>query len=177
MRNRRRNQRGAAGVEAVIVLPVFVIVFASLLYVRDSAVAKQQAEQQARSCAWLYSAQDCEGAIPAGCEGVLTRADAPDMAPPKVERAFNEQLDRVKNGKDVNGGGLVMSVIGPTVGNALEAAFGNAVDAKTTRQVAHSSIFGPGQKTVSGKYHLACNLHPTTLEKVAEDAWDKITPW
>jgi hypothetical protein len=177
MKNSRRAQRGVAAVEAVIVLPVFVIVFLGLFYVRDQAIATQQAEQQARSCAWLYSAQDCEGAIPAGCDGVLTRADAPDMAPPDLKGKLDEQVSRLKQGKNVDGGDLVMGIIGPTVGNALEAAFGNAVEAKTSRQVSHSALFGPGQKTINGQYRLACNLHPTTLEDVAKDAWDKITPW
>ena len=177
MKNSRSAQRGAAAVEAVIVLPVFVIVFLGLFYVRDQAIVTQQAEQQARSCAWLYSAQDCEGAIPAGCEGVLTRADARDMAPPDLTGKLDEQVNRLKEGKSVNGGDVVMGIIGPTIGNALEAAFGNATEAKTSRQVSRSALFGPGQKTINGQYRLACNLHPTTLEDVAKDAWDKITPW
>jgi hypothetical protein len=177
MKKFRKNQRGAAAVEAVIGLPVFVIVFLGLFYVRDQAIATQQAEQQARSCAWLYSAQDCEGAIPAGCDKVLARADAPDMAPPDLKGKLDDQLGRLKQGQDVNGGDVVMSIVGPTIGNALEAAFGNAVEAKTSRQVSHSALFGPGQKTVNGQYRLACNLHPTTLDEVAKDAWNKLTPW
>jgi len=177
MNRRRKAKRGAASVEAVIALPVFVIIFLGLFYVRDQAIAKQQAEQQARTCAWLWSAQDCEGAIPAGCEGVLHEANAPDVAPPDLKRALDRQLDRVKHGDSVSAGDAVMSIIGPTLGNALEAAFGNATEATTTRQVTRSRLFGPGQKTVTGQYRLACNLHPTTLPQVAEDAWSKITPW
>lgn len=177
MKNSRRGQRGAAAVEAVIVLPVFVIVFLGLFYVRDQAIATQQAEQQARSCAWLWAAQDCEGTIPAGCDDVLSAANAPDMAPPDLKGKLDEQLARVKQGQNVNGGDVVMGIIGPTIGNALEAAFGNATEAKTSRQVSHSPLSGPGQKTVNGQYRMACNLHPTTLEEVAKDAWEKLTPW
>lgn len=177
MRNSRKTQRGAAAVEAIIALPVFVIVFLGLFYVGDQAVATQQAEQQARSCAWLYSAQDCDGTIPAGCKDVLFPADAPDMAPPDLKGKLDEQVARVKQGQSVNGGDLVMGIIGPTIGNALEEAFGKAIEAKTSRQVSHSQLFGPGQKTINGKYRLACNLHPTTLEDVAKDAWEKLTPW
>lgn len=179
MKNRRRAQRGAAAVEAVIVLPVFVIVLLGLFYVRDQAIATQQAEQQARSCAWLWAAQACEGPIPAGCEGkgLLTRDDAPDMPPPDLQGQLDEQLGRIEQGRDVSGGDVVMGIVGPTLGNALEAAFGNATVAKTSRQVSHSPLFGPGQKTVNGRYRMACNLHPTALEEVAKNAWNKLTPW
>jgi len=178
------NQRGVATVEAVVVLPVFVIIFISLFYVRDIAVSKQAAEEHARTCAWLYSAQDCEGAIPTGCDDVLTNAPAPSIIAPDVGKAFHDGLDALEQGaKDgkapsrATGGKLVSGAIAPLLGSALEAAFGRAIDAKTEHPVQRPELFGGGQRAIQGHYHLACNLHPTTPGKVAEDAWKKIRPW
>ncbi|HKY34634.1 MAG TPA: TadE family protein [Polyangiaceae bacterium] len=177
MKTRPCNQRGVATVEAVVVLPVFVIIFISLFYVRDIAVTKQAAEEHARTCAWLYSALDCEGAIPAGCDDVLTEAPAASVIAPDVDKAFNEGLDALKSGETPSGGKLVSDAIVPLVGSALEAAFGRAIEANTVHPVERPGLFGGGQRTVKGRYHLACNLHPTTPGKVAEDAWLKIRPW
>jgi len=171
------SQRGVATVEAVVVLPVFVIIFISLLYVRDIAVTKQAAEEQARTCAWLYTARDCEGAMPAGCDHVLTDAPAPSVIAPDVDKAFNDGLDALKSGETPAGGKLVSDAIAPLVGSALEAAFGRAIEANTVHAVERPGLFGGGQRTVKGRYHLACNLPHTTAGKVAEDAWVKIRPW
>ncbi len=184
MKSRPSNQRGVATVEAVVVLPVFVIIFISLFYVRDIAVAKQAAEEHARTCAWLYSAQDCEGAVPAGCDDVLTDAPAPSVIAPDVDKAFHDGLDALEQGaKDgkapssAKGGKLVSGAIAPLVGSALEAAFGRAIDANTDHPVTRPALFGGGQRAIQGRYHLACNLHPTTPGEVAKDAWLKIRPW
>lgn len=70
----RAHARGAASVEAVVVLPVFLILFISLFYVRDQVLARQATQEQARTCAWLYSANNCEfdaNSMPAYCDGVL----------------------------------------------------------------------------------------------------------
>ncbi len=173
--SRQRAQRGAATVEAVIAFPVFVIVFLALTYMRDQALATQAAEQQARTCAWLYSAKNCEGEIPAGCAGVLGDPHTPDLPDPDVGGALDEGLSGLKQGG--SGGDLVSGVVSQLLGPMLLAAFGREVDAEATRTVERSTLFGEGQKVVQGRYHLACNLTPTTPEDVAKGAWAKLVPW
>jgi hypothetical protein len=56
----RIRRRGAASAEAVVVLPIFIVLFISLFYVRDQVLAKQAAQERARTCAWLYSWNNCE---------------------------------------------------------------------------------------------------------------------
>jgi hypothetical protein len=176
-RLRYRSCRGVASVEAVVVLPVFVIIFISLFYLRDLAVTKQAAEEHARTCAWLYSAKDCEGEVPEGCGDVLAPASAPSVIAPDVEEAFNEGVKDLEKGKTPSGGKLVSGAIAPLIGSALEAAFGRAIEADARHTVEKPALFGGGQRTVQGRYHLACNLQPTIPGKVAEDAWKKIRPW
>ena len=162
-------------VEAVIALPVFVIVFLALTYMRDQAIATQAAEQQARTCAWLYSAQNCLGDAPAGCADVLGEPHVPDMPDPDVAGALDEGLKGIEQGGQA--GELVSGVVGKLLAPALLAAFGREVDAEATRLVDRSPLFGEGQKVVGGRYRLACNLTPKEPEDVAKDAWAKLTRW
>ena len=155
--------------EAIVVLPVFILVFISLLYVRDQAVRKQAAEMHARSCAWLYSANNCEE-IPAGCDDVLTSNDG--VSEDEVSSALGDAADRL-----TEGGGVVESVVEPLIMPALQAAFGRSLDATTSRDVARPGIYGGGMKTVTGRYHLVCNLKHKDPEDVVEDAWRLIRPW
>lgn len=176
MKSRQRcAQRGTATVEAVIAFPVFVIVLLALTYMRDQAVATQAAEQQARTCAWLYSAQNCEGNIPAGCESVLGEPHSPDVPDPDVGGALDQGLSKLEQGGQ--GGDLVSGVVDDLLGPMLLAAFGREVDAEATRTVERAKLFGEGQKVVQGRYHLACNLTPTEPEDVARGAWGKLSPW
>ena len=82
---RRRASRGVATVEAVVALPVLVLLFIAVFFFRDLAGARHEAATKARSCAWLYSANNCT-TVPAGCEGVLTDTtavgDASDVSLP-----------------------------------------------------------------------------------------------
>ena len=170
-RSNRARARGVASVEAVIVLPFFILVLVSLLYVRDQAIGKQAAEMHARSCAWLYSANDCDE-IPPGCADVLSPGDAPGLSSPEVAAALGNSAERMESI-----GGVVETVVGALVGPALEDAFGRSLDARTSRDVTRPGVYGGGTKSITGRYHLACNLSPTTPEKVVEDAWRGIRPW
>ena len=35
----------------------------------------------------------------------------------------------------------------------------------------------PAPAKLSGEYHLACNLKPTTAPEVAKDAWSRVSPF
>ena len=166
----RGGRRGTATVEAVVALPFFILVLSGIWFVRDRQLAIQSAENQARSCAWQYSASDCTE-IPKGCEGVLAPGTAP-RANTKVDDVLNDAKSAVLAGGDTKG--VIEKVATQILGPAIDALFGNFVEASTQRQVNRPGILGGGQTVVGGKYHLACNLHPTTPTQVVSDAWDKI---
>src|SRR3954467_2633041 len=88
LRRARRCARGTASVEAAVALPFFVLVLSGIWFVRDRQLAIQSAENQARSCAWQYSANDCSE-VPKGCEGVLAPGTAP-RANTKVDDVLND---------------------------------------------------------------------------------------
>jgi hypothetical protein len=162
MRGRLRR-RGAASVEAVIVLPIFVLLFISLFYVRDQVVARQATQSQARTCAWLYSWNNCDkSALSPECQAVVTD-----------EAFFNDATAELS---EKLGGGLVGDALKGILDPVLEAAFGRALDAQVSKEIPRPAIYGGKTQNVSGSYHLACNLKPTTAPEVARDAWSRISP-
>jgi hypothetical protein len=156
-------------VEAVIVIPVLILIWASLYYLGDLFAVQQALEAKARSCAWLYSARNCQ-VVPAGCERVLTDSQGSADVAPEVGDALEEGGRKALEGADTQG--VVATVAGKLVAGPLLAAFTSSVNAKATRDVDQPAAFGGGLKTVTGRYHLACNLAPTSPEEMAQKAWD-----
>jgi hypothetical protein len=151
-------------VEAVIALPLFIVVFVSVLYVRDLVLVHQRAKAEARSCAWLYSAKSC-AEIPPGCAGVVgAPSDAVTSEEETLVKGVTDGLGEV--------GSPVGSAVAELVKPAIQAAFGRSVTATARQLIPRPGLFGGGQKEVAASYGLACNLAHSTPEEVAADAWD-----
>ena len=155
-------QRGVATVEAVIVLPVFVILFVSVFYVRSQVLARQASESKARTCAWAYSMNNCN-TVPPGCEGLV-----------KVVRESGPVADKVSQAASKATGGLAGPVVHQVLSPALDAAFGRSLDSNTQQSYERPPLYGGGTQSASGSYHLACNLTPETPLDVAKDAWNTL---
>jgi hypothetical protein len=167
------TQRGTASVEAVVALPVLVLLFVGVFYVRDLATAKHDALTKARTCAWLYSANNCNEK-PAGCEDILVDDDEGGKVTDKVAEALADGTDRIT--KSPGMGGAIEHIVSAMIEPALKAAFGRSVAANATNEVKRPALFGQGKQVVAGKYHLACNLNPSTMEDVVKDAWHLLRP-
>ena len=157
----RARARGTASVEALVALPVLLLLFVSVFYVRDDAVALQAAANQARSCAWLYSANNCESIPPACGDSAVTVGTAGD---PPVELPT-----------DI--GGPIGTAVTGLLDGALAAAFGRALDVRSQKSFQMPRVYGGGTKVVHRSYHLACNLGEVTAETIVEDAWDIVYPF
>jgi hypothetical protein len=59
-RRRAARSRGAAFAEAVIMLPVFTIIFFGVMYVKQSTIVSMQNLSKVRHCAWVYSKAACD---------------------------------------------------------------------------------------------------------------------
>lgn len=160
-----RRRRGVATAEAVVALPVLVLLFVAIFFFRDLAGARHDAAIRARSCAWLYSAGNCRS-VPAGCEGVLTdttAAGGSDLPLPSID-------DSKEENRKVNG------IVGELLDDTLVTLFGTGVNAHATKDVRRVPLLGGGQLQTASEYHLACNLAPTTPAQVVKDAWDVWSP-
>jgi len=162
-RQARRLGRGAASVEAAIILPFFVILFISVFYLRNAILARQAAEAHARSCAWSYSMNYCES-VPAGCEDVVS----PVSEGSKLADEIGSQLGKASNNLFAE---LIGDVLSAVLEPVVDAAFGKSLDANSQVSFPRPALYGGGNANATGTYHLACNIRDTTLTEVAENAW------
>jgi hypothetical protein len=164
-------------VEAVVALPVFVVVFVSLVYVRDGYIARQAANLRSRECAWLYSASGCES-VPPGCEGLVSieRKSVP------VGDALKGALGNAAQGAaeavviDNSGFSGVLAVVlreflTPLLGRLFEE---NAL-AQGRARLSAPALYGGDDFWVRGRVGLACNLVvPRTPGDVAAQVFGEI---
>lgn len=157
----RTRERGTASVEAVVALPVLILLFISVFYVRDNSLALQSAANQARTCAWLHSAANCPedpSEIPAACRGAVLEVDPDNVDSPElpdVVDPLGEAIDLVLEG-------------------VRQAAFGKATTVKAERSFDPPKIYGGGTKVVHRNYHLACNIQKKELGDVITEAWTNV---
>lgn len=160
-------------VEATIVVPAFILLLVSVLYVRDQALTQHDAEMTARSCAWQFSAANCD-TVPPGCEGLVQQSTGANPAGQEVMDAL--QGGKEESVKQADKTGVVSKIIDSLIGPVLEAAFGRSLDATVGREIERPNVFGGKTKTMTGRYHLACNLTPEDPIDVAKDAWKLFKP-
>jgi hypothetical protein len=159
--------RGVATVEAVVALPVLVLLFVAIFFFRDLSGARHEAAARVRSCAWLYSAGNCT-AVPAGCEGVLTDVSAVGDAAMSIPMPALSESGA--SNRQVNG------IVDGLLDKALLSLFGSGANAHATKDFPRPPLLGGGIMRASSNYHLACNLAPTTPAQVVRDAWDIWSP-
>jgi hypothetical protein len=165
---RYRLVRGAASVEAVIVLPLLVLLFVAVSYTRTSVVERQQVQAQARTCAWLYSANNCD-AIPPGCDGVLTSG----VSNGRAGQIFQQAIKDSGQGRS-QPGGAIGSIVEDLMKKVLDEALGRALDSNARTQVERPGLLGGGTVTAMGHYHLVCNLKPQQPTDIVSDVWNGI---
>lgn len=172
-KRRRTNarRRGAAMVEALVVLPVFVLLFVGILYLKDLWLQAQQVDQQARTCAFLYSQSGCqEDQLPRACRGVVHVGDLPEGNPQSVEQEMKAIGREASSAGDARG--VVETVVAEVLSGAIAAAFAKTGVAETEGAVDKPSLLGGEQAFVHRKVHLACNLVPRERQTLAEEIWD-----
>lgn len=160
-------------VEATIVVPLFILLLVAVLYVRDQALTQQAVEMKARSCAWQFSAANCN-TVPPGCDGMVAQSTKPNPASQEVMDALQGGKDQAVTQADKTG--VVSKIVSSLLGPVLDAAFGRSLDATVERDLERPGPFGGDTKQMTGRYHLACNLTPESPKDVAKDAWKLFKP-
>jgi hypothetical protein len=167
-RSPRASVRGVASVEAVIVLPIFVLLFVGVTYFAKLALAKGDAEAEARRCAWLYSMNNCQE-VPAGCA-------LPADAPPGASNPLVTALASGGKALEQNSSDLVAKIVTPLLGKAINEALGGSRVARASRTIERPPLFGGNTTTIAREYRLACNLAPESAGSVADKAWKLFRP-
>ena len=150
------DTRGAAMVEGVIVFPLFIIVFAAVLYYHQAYSVKLERNNKARSCAWTYSVSGCKE-IPDGCP---------------ISEIGEAKLASIDDGVDARGGIFgnsgsaapsqelsgVQKAVG--TGNSMLLALAGldeGIVATPARDIEMPSLLGGATRSISGNYSVMCN--------------------
>src|SRR5262249_46648386 len=104
-----------------------------------------------------------------GCEGYLRAGTTVSSGSNKVDEALHGGKNSLPQGSPPKN--FVSGVVGSLLESAIQDAFGRSLDAAVPAVTEQPELFGGQKVTVTGNYHLACNLAPTTLKNVAQDAW------
>jgi hypothetical protein len=148
-------------VEAVIMLPVLGILLLGTSFVRERALARQQALLEARRCAWEFALAGCDPErVPQSCKRAPRQGQSEEGA--QKSQDLMGRLDESHNGfnplDDV-----------PVLGAAMRALFGSTTTA--SRSIEVPSPWTPGARfAAGGEITVACNEKPREVLDVVQDA-------
>ncbi len=163
--------RGVASAEAVVALPFFVLIFVGLFYVRDELLKKHQLGMMARTCAWIYSENNCQ-VFPPGCQDYLK---PPSPSSSKASDELHQKMTDAEHSASALSE-VVGKVVTDLISDVIDSAFSQSFYATPKGSVTRPALFGGGSRGVSSKYHLECNLAEKQPLDVVTDAWNIIKP-
>lgn len=118
---KRRTREGTASVEVVVMLPVFIVLVAGIFHVHGAAMARLEAREAARGCAYQFAMDACQRAEHAVdlCEGAEPARGAPLDGGASAEQARGvfAELERW-----------------PVLGPLVAGVFGETASASATRE-------------------------------------------
>ena len=145
-------------VEATIALPVLIVLLIGATYLRELYIARAGVRLAARSCAWAYALDGCNGSRPAQC-----------ATSPSLDSAYRENEampDIATHVRAGNGDNPLRGV--PVVSDALDALFG-----QSTHATSDTTVPFPFDAKRVGVAHaenvVVCNSVPTEVLDIAED--------
>jgi len=143
-------------VEAVIMLPVFILILFGVLFAARMAETRQAALMAARACAWRYADAGCRPVE--GCEQVIVAS-----ADTGIDNDIRQRVE-AESFLDT------MTEI-PLLGPAVEGIFGSAAVADAGRTVERPTVLGGGAIEIRGSYYLMCNERERTLGGLLREAF------
>lgn len=150
------DTRGAAMIEATIMLPVFIIVLAAVLYFHRAYSAKLQSNVKARSCAWRYSVDGCQRSeMPKECniEYVTDGYTAIGDVVSSDDFEDNVEASESRSTGDTARQGIAGA-------NRIALAFlglREGIVAQPTSDVQRPSLLGGGLRRIGSDYSVMCN--------------------
>jgi hypothetical protein len=174
LEHNHRKQRGAASVEAVVALPVFVVLFIGLFFVRDMTAARLEVDQEVRRCSWQYALQTNCGDIPPGCEHVVGSSHYGSLTP-DFDGAF-DGIGKDSGSLGSKGYAAVMRIVENFIIDYLAQALTKRFDANKVTERERPNLFGGGTTRVSAEYGLACNVPAQSQQNVMTAVWNQFKP-
>jgi hypothetical protein len=167
-RGRSTRQRGAAMVEAAVMMPTLLILLLGVLHVRRAGAARLESIGIARSCAIEYGFNGCRN-VPEGCADVLRpgRPEPDDTIAAQVDEGLLGGLGRVSS----KFGSLATF---PVLGAALQVLFGERSTASVERTFKGHLPGDERMRKVHGSFTLVCNVSPRESRGIVQELYDAL---
>lgn len=152
---KHKQQRGTASLEALVVLPLFLLLWLGVHHMNQVYGGVLASRGQARACAWRHSNQGCHGELPRGCS------------------AKGDELT------DPNAGEQSMLDIAMQSGVlrwAFEGLLGASTEVSASREVSQHAMLGDGPVNVGASLYLLCNERNRSMREIATDATCSMLP-
>lgn len=159
------DQQGTASIEALIMLPFFIMVWGLLLFTVDVYKHKIDAGIRARDCGWTFAQTGCE-TVPASCQ--------------------EEPGDPISTEDSVGSGELASSVddlpidipiIGDVLNGVVDTIFGELRRARHESTVQRPQVLGSTTVHTRGAFAIMCNERPRTIGEMATDMVCAVAPF
>jgi hypothetical protein len=153
----RRHARGAALVEAAVVIPVMLVFVGCIMFAHRSYAAKMDKQMGARAGILYYASHNCEGDVPAGATPAVKQSADPGGDPlPGGAATDPSRLGGDKGSADGAAAGMEKSWSLVKAHPADTPVFGSAVNDRKTV---------PLNRTITAQSEVACN------EKAFPNKW------
>jgi hypothetical protein len=158
-----RDQRGAAYAEAVVMLPVYLAMFALFGLVHNEAHQKMETLAQSRSNAWQRSNGGCEGE---------------DESCPSCMAVEGSDDGTVYGDIDgaINGVGEI-PIVGSILEGMLDGLFGSQTTVRASATIERPRLLGGGSRTATSSYTVLCNPVRTSVWEMLRNAFCGFVPF
>ena len=185
------RQRGAAFVEALLVIAFMTVILASILYFGRYFEARQRALAVARQCAWAYSRNACQEdpkcgesghfpCLPSICAALFQVVQEPDLELRKEVADAQALVQSSGSGSasqaTVAAQGRFREGVADKVAQMLELLVGEHVYASGTSTIEASASLPNAETTLSVNYFLPCNLKHKDGLGMAVELFGKLKP-
>jgi hypothetical protein len=137
-------QRGTASVEIAVMLPLFALLIASVLYLHSVGTAALSVHERARGCAWQYAVSGCQ----ASAQGKGLCRDVLALPSDKIAHSASAAQSETSALSD-----KIADV--PVIGELWESIFGEGAIAQAKQTTPR--LLEDGEQSLQTSYYMVCN--------------------
>lgn len=159
------GEEGTASIEAVIMIPFFIIVWGLLLFAVDVYKHKIDAGLRARDCGWAFAQTGCQ-TLPPQCAEEPGDPVAVDGGAGTGE--LESSLDELP---------IDIPIIGDVLNGVIDTLFGDLRVARHSASVQRPNVLGATTVQTRGAFAVMCNERPRTVGEMALDMVCSVAPF
>jgi len=163
MLSRTRRTRGTATVEAVVMLPVLILLLLGVGYTSRAFSHALESNDLARLCAQRYALMGCKhkDQLPKECHDVFSMANDPPLKASKETARLNKAENEESVQESKSRSNLLTKI--------LDSLFGKGVIAKTKAKVKRPGLLGGGTSPIYSSSYALCNTDPVPADNLAKE--------